>query len=124
MEIKIQEVLAEYKENLPSPDNDWPHEIQRIKALANENLFETHCTVGFLKRCNVTPKKNISLRFKRYVGMNISQYIIHHRVEASKYLLVKLRDSYHSISDIGFSVGKELPSSFSTIFKLKTGLSP
>lgn len=70
--------------------------------------------------CNI-PQNNFSSRFRRYVGRVPSSYVVHHRIEAAKLLLLKSERLNVAISDVGGFVGYEKPSSFTTIFTNRVG---
>ena len=59
--------------------------------------------------------------FKQATGMSPSRYFIRLRIEQAKRLL---RESDHSIIDIGMVVGYSSPSHFSQVFRKETGLAP
>lgn len=122
---QIQELLKHYKFlNLKKPNKSWPNEITRSILFLNRNIFETHCSVELMREsCNI-PQNNFSARFRRYVGRVPSSYVVNHRIEAAKLLLLESESLNLTISDVGWFVGYEKPSSFTTIFTNKVGLSP
>lgn len=69
--------------------------------------------------CN-TSKFHLIRLFKRYYGQTPKQYIIDKRLNKSKELLA----GGQSVNETCFDVGFESPSSFSTLFKSKFGLTP
>ncbi|HTG56000.1 MAG TPA: helix-turn-helix domain-containing protein, partial [Niabella sp.] len=58
--------------------------------------------------------------FKKYYGMTPKQYLTEKRIEKS----VQNLKSGMTVSETCFSVGFDCPSSFSTLFKAKIGLTP
>jgi AraC-like DNA-binding protein len=58
--------------------------------------------------------------FKKYYGVTPGQYLTDKRIENSKRYL----QNGMSVTDTCFAVGFESPSSFSTLFKNKTGIAP
>ncbi|NHE56604.1 AraC family transcriptional regulator [Cyclobacterium sp. GBPx2] len=58
--------------------------------------------------------------YKLYYGQTPKQYLIEKRLEAAKQSLGKGL----SITDTCYEIGFESPSSFSTLFKARFGLSP
>lgn len=122
---QIQELLKQYKVlNLKQPNKSWSNEIIRSIHFLNRNIFEAHCSIESMREsCNI-PQNNFSSRFRRYVGRVPSSYVVHHRIEAAKLLLLKSERLNVAISDVGWFVGYEKPSSFTTIFTNRVGLSP
>ena len=114
----------------------YESEIQRIKALCFsndhqldtviatrnyiDNNFEKELKLDFLAHVRLTSKYHLLRIFKRYYGITPKQYLTDKRIEKSKEQLAK----GHSVSETCFSVGFESLSSFSALFKTKTGKTP
>lgn len=85
-----------------------------------ENNFDKKLNLDLLSHIRFTSKFHLLRLFKKYYGQTPKQYLIDKRIEQSKNYLKMGR----SVSDTCYSVGFETPSSFSTLFKSKTGLTP
>jgi AraC-like DNA-binding protein len=120
----VDRILQEYiLLNLTVENPSWPHEVNRSLTFLNLHLFKVTFSIeNMRKHCNI-PQKNFSTRFKRYVGKVPSSYVVYHRMEAAK-LLLENSVLNLTIGDIGWVVGYEKPSSFTTIFTNKVGVSP
>ncbi|MGF1669588.1 MAG: helix-turn-helix transcriptional regulator [Balneolaceae bacterium] len=90
----------------------------------NEHLFYTQCRVDTMRKICRIRQNNFSLRFKHHTGFTPAGYLTHHRIEAAKLLLSEVKLKKISISEIGFTVGYERASTFTTIFKNKEGITP
>lgn len=111
-------------------------EITRIKKNCYSNQGQLHTVIGtrhyinnnFDKELNLdllshirfTSKFHLLRLFKRYYGQTPMQYLIDRRLDKSKELLLKGQ----SVTETCFDIGFESPSSFSTLFKSKFGLTP
>ena len=84
------------------------------------NHYDKELNLDFLSHIRFTSKFHLLRLFKRYYGLTPKQYLIDKRLEKSKELLA----SGQSISETCFDIGFESPSSFSTLFKSKFGLTP
>jgi len=90
-----------------------------IRNLINNN-FERELSLDFLSHTRFTSKYHLLRLFKKYYGLTPKQYLISKRIEKSKEYLKKGM----GVSETCYAVGFEAPSSFSTLFKSKIGLSP
>ena len=84
------------------------------------NNFEKELNLDLLSHIRFTSKFHLLRLFKRYYGQTPMQYLIDRRLEKSKELLLKGQ----SVTETCFDIGFESPSSFSTLFKSKFGLTP
>lgn len=84
------------------------------------NHFDKELNLVFLSNVRFTSKFHLLRLFKKYYGQTPKQYIIEKRIEQAKVLLKKGTN----ITDTCFEVGFESPSSFSTLFKSRVGLTP
>jgi AraC-like DNA-binding protein len=84
------------------------------------NHYDKELNLNFLSHIRFTSKFHLLRLFKRYYGLTPKQYLIDRRLEKSKELLA----SGQSITETCFDIGFESPSSFSTLFKSKFGLTP
>src|SRR5689334_17008902 len=85
----------------------------------NNNYYK-ELNLELLSHIRFTSKFHLLRLFKRYYGQTPMQYLIDKRVEKSKELLTKGQ----SITETCFDIGFESPSSFTTLFKAKFGLTP
>lgn len=85
-----------------------------------ENNFEQELNLDVLSDSQFTSKFHLLRLFKKYYGMTPMQYLIDKRVEKSKEYL---RNGM-PVTETCFAVGFESPSSFSTLFKNKIGITP
>lgn len=114
----------------------YQKEISRIKRICYSNerqleaVIKTHNYINnnLDKEINLILLSNIGFAsqfhllrlFKKYYGQTPKQYLTDKRIEKSKQ---NLRSGL-TVADTCFSVGFECPSSFSTLFKNKVGLTP
>lgn len=120
----IDRNLEHYKKKLHTPDTDWPFDIRDALLCINKDLFDPIYSVKTMReRCNISDT-NFSSRFRNYVGMTPREYITFHRIRAGMRLLRNENLKHIHVSEIGFTVGYETPSSFTMTFKRCTGLSP
>ncbi len=116
--------LELYKKRLKKPEKNWPFDIRKGLHCINRHLFDTGYSVHTMReRCGIADT-NFSSRFRNYVGMAPREYIVYHRIRAGKLLLRHEKLDQVQITDIGFTVGYEKPSSFTMAFKKQTGTTP
>lgn len=84
------------------------------------NNFDKELNLDFLSSIRFTSKFHLLRLFKKHYGQTLKQYIIGKRIEQAKELLKKGAN----ITDTCFEVGIDSPSSFSTLFKCRVGLTP
>jgi AraC-like DNA-binding protein len=85
-----------------------------------KNNFDNELNLDLLSHIRFTSKFHLLRLFKRYYGQTPMQYLIDRRLDKSKELLLKGQ----SVTETCFDIGFESPSSFSTLFKSKFGLTP
>ena len=97
-------------------------QIQTVIGARNyiNNNFDKELKLELLSRIIFTSKFHLLRLFKKYYGQTPRQYLIDKRIEKSK---VYLKNGM-MITETCYSVGFESPSSFSTLFKKKIGLTP
>jgi AraC-like DNA-binding protein len=105
-------------------DNCYSNEGQLDTVIAARSFisgnFDHELNLDLLSRICYVSKFHLLRLFKKYYGQTPQQYLTDKRIEKSKEYLKKGM----SISDTSFAIGFESPSSFSTLFKCRTGLSP
>jgi len=82
--------------------------------------FDQEINLELLARLRFTSKYHLIRVFKKYYGITPRQYLIHKRIEIAK----KKLKSGKSVSDTCYAVGFDSISSFSNLFKARTGISP
>ena len=128
---EVQEKLKDYKEQLVEHDDglsvkvpartEWPYQIVRTHNFTNKYLFDSRMTVGWLrKQCRVNGK-SFAAQFELCTGFGPKQYILHHRIEASKQLL---KHSEANITQIALALGFRSVSAFCNAFKIKENTRP
>lgn len=84
------------------------------------NNFDKELNLDLLSYIRFTSKYHLLRLFKRYYGQTPKQYLIDKRIERAKELLSKGTN----VTETCFSIGFDCPSSFSTLFKSRVGLTP
>lgn len=111
-------------------------EITRIKSICYSNKgqldtvigtrhyinsnFDKELNLDMLSHIRFTSKFHLLRLFKKYYGQTPKQYLIDKRIEQAKELLTEGTN----ITETCFCIGFESPSSFSTLFKSRVGLTP
>lgn len=114
----------------------YEDEILRIKEDAFAKQWQLDTVIGLRNYMDVNYGEKLNLDlfssirfvskyhllrlFKKYYGQTPNQYLMSKRIEMSKQRI----KSGSTISDACYDVGFESLSSFSTLFKRKTGFSP
>ena len=82
--------------------------------------FDQELNLDLLSRISYVSKFHLLRLYKKYYGQTPQQFLTDKRIEKSKEYLKKGKN----ITETCFAVGFESPSSFSTLFKNRTGLTP
>lgn len=90
-----------------------------IRHYINDN-FDKELNLDVLSHIQFTSKFHLLRLFKRYYGQTPQQYLTDKRIEKAKDLL----NEGTTVSGTCYDVGFESPSSFSTLFKSRVGLTP
>jgi AraC-like DNA-binding protein len=118
---EIQEILDDYKQELPEVEPEWPYKVQSAYVFIYEHLFDPRLTVGWMKQKHRINGKSFAAQFHKSVGTYPKSYILHHRIAASKHLL---QQTGASITQIALAVGFRSLSAFCNTFKSKEGIQP
>jgi len=97
-------------------------QINTVIGIRNyiENNYDVNLDLDLLSRIQFVSKYHMLRLFKKYYGQTPRQYLIDKRIEKSK---EKLKNGM-SVTETCFAVGFESLSSFSSLFKSKTGKTP
>ena len=97
-------------------------QIDTVIATRNyiDNNYDTDLNLNLLSHIRFVSKFHLLRLFTKYYGQTPKQYLTDKRIEKSKEYLKKGKN----ITETCFAVGFESPSSFSTLFKNRTGLTP
>ena len=97
-------------------------QIDAVIAIRNyiDDHYDADLNLDLLSETHSISKYHLLRLYKRYYGLTPRQYLIDKRVEHAKYHLA----NGMSVTETCFAVGFESLSSFSTLFKTKTGKSP
>lgn len=113
-ESEIRKIRNEVYSNQGQLDN-----IIALRSYINNN-FDSNLNLDLLSNVQFVSKFHLLRLFKKYYGQTPKQYLTDKRIEKSKEYLRKGMN----ITETCFAVGFEAPSSFSTLFKARTGLTP
>ena len=114
----------------------YESEIKRIRTIVYSNQaqldtvigtrnyiddnYDTDVNLDSLSRIRFVSKYHLLRLYTKYYGQTPKQYLTDKRMEKSKEYLKKGMN----ITEACFAIGFESPSSFSTLFKSRTGLTP
>ena len=94
-------------------------------AFIHKYLYDAELTSSFLqKHCIASRNKNFASIFKYYIGKTPNHYWLFYRVKAAKLLLIDKNLTEITVSDIAYSLGFNLPQTFTMIFKKYTDTTP
>lgn len=95
--------------------------LRKLNELIEYNLHKSNYTVEDLARNLSISRVQLYRKVKAILGISVSEHINNLRLERSKELLLK---SKQSISEIAYAVGFSSPYYFSNVFKNKYGIPP
>ena len=102
---------------------DMVHKI--IAAMEKEKLYkETELTLRDLAEKLQYPSYQVSQGLNEGLGKNFYDLVNGYRVEEAKRLLVDPRNTNYTILAVGFEAGFNSKTTFNTVFKKMTGLTP
>ncbi|WP_143307413.1 helix-turn-helix domain-containing protein [Chitinophaga vietnamensis] len=93
--------------------------VIKTKNYIDDNI-DKEVNLVLLSNIGFASKFHLLRLFKKYYGLTPKQYLTDKRIEISK---DNLKNGM-TVTDTCFAVGFECPSSFSTLFKSKIGLTP
>lgn len=96
------------------------HSMQAIKAYIDLN-YALDLSLGTLAEQFYISKEHLSRSFRKYFNINLSDYIVHKRIEASKILL---NNPDMTVKEIAGLCGYEDEKYFAKVFRQKNGVSP
>ncbi len=85
-----------------------------------DNNFHSPLTLNSLSLRCFTSKYHLLRLFKRYYGQTPKQYLTEKRISSAKEFLT----NGNNVKYVCYEIGFESPSSFSTLFKMHTGVAP
>ena len=90
----------------------------------NEGYCDPNLTIGDLADQLNFPKRRLSQLINAHYGQNFVDFINTYRIEKAKERLLHPKDEKETILEVMYEVGFNSKSSFNTVFKKKTGLTP
>ena len=117
----IRRELFEFQRNGISTPSDLNRDVEQVLEMIHQLLFDVALNVNEVKRRCGIRNNNISLHFRRQLGVGIHEYIEHQRTSAAKRLLA---NEDLEIFVIGWAVGYEHPESFTRAFRRHEGCPP
>ncbi|MCB0558988.1 MAG: AraC family transcriptional regulator [Lewinellaceae bacterium] len=106
---------SEYKELI----NQLERHLRETEGYCDPNL-----TIGELADQLNVPKRRLSQLINAHYGQNFVDFINTYRIEKAKERFRNPRDEKETILEVMYEVGFNSKSSFNTVFKKKTGLTP
>ncbi|MFC4596778.1 response regulator [Cohnella hongkongensis] len=120
--------FGDYKWGIPSDDlteEEWISRnnfiVEKVKEYIDRNYALKGLTLNDIAHKNHVSPNYLSYLFKKYMGINLWEYVIKLRMEESKRLILTTDLRRYEIAD---RVGYESPEHFSKIFKKYFGCSP
>ncbi len=116
-----QEVAQYCQSEVGGPDCKAPWDVARLLEALNLRLFDYQLSIAtLLADCGITDK-NVSTRFRFFVGRSPRQYVSWHRLRLAERLLCQ---TSATCSEIAFGCGFSSESSFSSFFRRHIGKRP
>ncbi|UII19877.1 helix-turn-helix domain-containing protein [Fulvivirga ligni] len=97
-------------------------QLETVIAVRNyiDNHFDQELNLELLSHIRFTSKYHLLRLFKKYYGITPKQYLLIKRLEATKHYLRQGMP----VTEVCYAAGFDTPSSFSTLFRAKIGVSP
>lgn len=120
----LQKKLKEYPETLPGLDEALSYPEKTATKKIRRNLFEASFRIDdTLVECGIH-RHNFFAYFKYRNGCTPKQYILYHRTETAKQLLVDEKLEEVTMSEFSFALGFSGPPAFTRCFKRRIGMTP
>lgn len=105
---------------------DFEAEAERIAAIMNSEkpYIESDLTLADLAERLEMPPRKLSEVINRHFGQNFMDFVNTHRIDYARERLVNPVDPKETILEVMYDVGFHSKSSFNTLFKQKTGMTP
>lgn len=122
------EVLLDIK-NIPLrkvPDKDEQLELDHIQKFMKKNSFYTNPELNLKdlsKHLEISPRR-LSYLINTFLNQNFMGFINDYRIEKAKFQLSNPKEQGETVLEVMYEVGFNSKSSFFTIFKQKTGVTP
>jgi len=117
----VERTRKEVLGSLPPPDEAWPANVRMMYDDVRAHLFDAGLQVqDVLTRCGLADHNAVS-RFGFFVGRTPKQFIIEHRINAVKQMLVHPKVT---VAQAALAVGYENPSALTPQFERRVGQLP
>lgn len=126
---KLDEELFEESKTIASnknPDKDEQQELELIKKIMNENEAYTNEDLNLselAKLINTSPRR-LSYLINTFFNQTFMSFVNDFRIKRAMERLENPKDDAETIMEVMYEVGFNSKSSFNTLFKKQTGLTP
>jgi AraC-like DNA-binding protein len=125
----LDEAVFKEKSKAPSkttPDTSEKRDLEHIQSFMRESDLYTNPDLSLkqLSEQLQIPPRRLSYLINAFLGRNFMGFINDHRIEKAKSRLQHPKDEGETILEVMYDVGFNSKSSFNTLFKQKTGLTP
>jgi AraC-like DNA-binding protein len=125
-EKEIEEAIQTPKYTSPAPDNEKQFILERLQQHMQsvKPYLEPELTLDELATQLSVKPKMLSQTINELLQKNFFEFVNHYRIEEAKRLLTNPKDKKITVLEVMYEVGFNSKSSFNTIFKKDTGLTP
>jgi AraC-like DNA-binding protein len=126
---KMDEEVVRNKQSIlaqNTPDSDEQIELDRIQRSMEEKEYYSNPQLNLkdlATHLDISPR-HLSYLINTYFNQNFMGFVNSYRIEKAKYRLKHPNDEGETILEVMYDVGFNSKSSFFTIFKRETGLTP
>lgn len=125
----LDEAVFMEKSKTPSkttPDTFEKQDLEHIQTFMRESnpYTDPDLSLNQLSERLQIPPRRLSYLINAFLGQNFMGFINNHRIEKAKSRLQHPKDKGETILEVMYEVGFNSKSSFNTLFKRKTGLTP